>query len=85
MRYGGAVTLSPGGLRLDGTFALMVGDAVVIQLASGRDLAGRVAWSLGATVGVEFRPGQGNENLDFLQLIKYLGLAIPPAALSSRT
>lgn len=73
------VDVSAGGLRLDGTFGLMVGDAVVVGLSSGYEATGRVAWSLGAMVGVEFPRHLGAEHSDFLRLTKHLGVTIPLA------
>ena len=74
------VDISPGGLRLDGTFGLMVSDAIVVRLPTGYEVAGRVAWSLGAMVGVEYTPHLRGENADFRQLTKLLGVTIPLAA-----
>lgn len=44
--------LSQGGCRLHGTFGLMPGDRIDIELMSGRIFSGRVAWSVGSQVGV---------------------------------
>ena len=44
--------LSLGGFRLDRTFGLMPSDRIVIELVSGRNIAGKIAWSVGRGVGV---------------------------------
>jgi len=45
---------SHGGLMLDGTFGLMPGDAIEVELVSGLRIAARVVWSLGGRTGVAF-------------------------------
>jgi hypothetical protein len=45
---------SPVGLQLEGTFGLIETDRVLIELASGVQMAGRVEWSLGGRTGVAF-------------------------------
>ena len=42
------------GLQLEGTFGLIPTDLVVIELASGVRVAGKVEWSLGGQTGIVF-------------------------------
>ena len=48
------VDFSQGGLQLEQTFALFVGDVVEIELLSGALVPATVAWSLGGRTGVAF-------------------------------
>ena len=45
---------SQAGLQLEGTFGLIPSDRVLIELASGVQVPGRVEWSLGGQTGVVF-------------------------------
>jgi hypothetical protein len=48
------VDYSLGGLQLDGCFGVAARDEVTVELLSGHRLAGKVAWSMGSRVGVQF-------------------------------
>ena len=48
------VDYSSGGLQLDGTFGLMPGDTIAVELLSGLRITAKVVWSLGGRTGVAF-------------------------------
>lgn len=47
--------VSTGGMRLEGLGGLRQGTLVVIELITGRQFAGSVAWSQGHKVGIRFK------------------------------
>lgn len=48
------VDFSLGGLQLQGSFGVIAGDAITVELLSGHRLAAIVAWSIGDRLGVRF-------------------------------
>ena len=60
--------ISQGGCRLSGTFGLMPGDKVEIELMSGQTFAGKIAWSIGSHVGIAFQVALSFEDADQMKV-----------------